>query len=435
MTEIESKVAVGFSSNPDSRDAGREVITDAINRLGDEKPDLVLLFSTIHYRKEKYGGMQTLIDGVYDVLSVGTKLVGGTTSGFIIPQGCYTRGVTAMAIKCEDMDFSIAVAENIKKNPELAAYKCAIKIKEDLSKSKFQNKFLLDLPSGTTTPKIPGYPNNLRVVRSKFLSRILLLGTIFSLKVLQKGPGREEVIIEKLAEELPEYQMIGGSLIDDNKGYFNYQFYNNKVYTNMLITLGISTSKQVKVNSTFGLTETDKRFKITKKSTYDLVIEKINNRDAFNEMLEILNWPTRFLSDSARLPFRTLYTPIGYTVNGKRYISVMAFFFGESIIVSPKVRCEDACIMTTSGKKLIESVEENLEETKNKNIQFGLVTSCIARLQTLGRNVYKVHEILQNHFKGNPFLQIYAVGEDVYTKELGAKRIAESYNTAIFYEE
>ena len=427
------KSAVSVSEKWDAREAGNEVVADILSKLG-EAPDVVLLFSTIHYRKYKQGGMQALVDAVYNNLPKGTLLVGGTVAGFVIPQGCYTMGVTAMAIKADNMDFSVALGEDIKRNPKGATLKCTRKIKNDLSKSRYSHKFLLSLPSGITTPKIPGFPENLRVIRSNILSKFLIKALHMSLWLMQKGPVREDVIIGTLAKELPEYKMIGGSLIDDNKGYFNYQFYNGKVYENAIVTLGISSEDDLTVNSTFGLKKTNKKFKITKTSFYDLIIEKINNKPALGELLRVMEWSPDLVNDSATILKRTFYNPIGYDINGKRYISVMAFIFGDRIMVSPKVQSENACIMTTSGKKLISSVSTNLAKTKGKNIKFGLITACIARLETLGAKVFEVHKILKDHFGDAPFLQIYAVGEDVYTRELGAKRIAESFNTAVFYE-
>ena len=432
-SEGEFSAAVGLSREWDARKAGREVASDALAKLKGKKPDVFLVFSTIHY--EKHGGFKELLKGIWEILPEGTPLIGGTIAGFIVPQGCFTRGVVALVVSSKRIDLAIGVEKNIKRNPKGSASKCADKIRKNLTSSKFKNKFLLNLPSGITTPKIPGFPDNLRVIRHNSISKLLLIGTRLSLILLQKGPGRESQIIEKLSEKLPEYQIIGGSFIDDNKGYNNYQFYNNEVYTNALITLGISTDYDINVNSSFGLTETSHKFTITKKSTYDLIIEKINGKKAFDEMLKILNWPDYFLEDSARLLRRTFYTPIGYTVDGKKYISVMAFIFGDNIMVSPEIKANECCIMAASGKDLINSIESNLADTKDKNIKLGLMVSCIVHLETLGPSIYKVHEKLINHFKEKPFIQIYTVGEDVYTQKTGAKRIAESYNSAVFTSE
>jgi len=423
--------AVGFSDDWDSDSAGVNVAKDLLLKLNGKIPQLVLLFSTIHYKNN--GGFEKLLKGVTGILPAGVSVVGGTVAGFIIPQGCFTHGVAAFGFYSDEIKFSIAFAENIKRDPKKAALRCANELKKCFSTSPFKNNFVLTLPSGTTSPKIPGIPDNTRVIKSKLLSNLMIIGLQISLILLQKGPGREEIIIETLAEELPEAKMIGGSFIDDNKGYFNFQFINNKVYTNVLITVGISTDCEVSVNSSFGLVETSKKLKINKTSVFGLFIEKINGVPASNEMLSILDWPAYFLEDSAKILRKTFYAPIGYLVDGKRYISMMAFIFGTGVVVSPKVRSQDACMMTASGHQIIDAVDQNLMDTKDKNVVFGLITSCIVRLETLGSSGYVVHSKLMDHFKEKPFMQIDVVGEDVYTKEIGAKRIANSFNTAIFY--
>lgn len=422
---------VGFSNKWDSSTAGHDVAIDLLDKMAGKKPNLILLFSSIHYMNN--GGFDNLLKGVYKVFPDDVPLIGGTVAGFIIPQGCFSHGVTAFGIYSEDMDFVIAVSENIKRNPEQAAIICSNKLKEGFSKSKFANNFILSLPSGTTSPKIPGIPDNTRVIKSKFLSKLMIVGLQLSLVLLQKGPGREEIIIQTLAKNFPDAKIIGGSFIDDNKGYFNFQFFNKKVYTNMLITVGISSNYGISVNSNFGLIETSKKFKITKKSVFDLFIQEINGKPASNEILSILGWPAYFLEDSAKILRRTFYVPIGYLIDGKRYISMMAFIFGTGLVVSPKVMSEDACIMTASGKQILDVVDQNLNDTKEKDLQFGLITSCIVRLENLGASGYDVHSKLKEHFKDKPFIQIDVVGEDVYTKEIGAKRIANSFNTAVFY--
>lgn len=422
---------VGFSNKWDSTVAGHEVAVDLLNKMNGKKPNLILLFSSIHYLNN--GGFDNLLKEFYKIFPSDVPLIGGTVAGFIIPQGCFSHGVTAFGIYSEEMDFIVAVAENIKRNPEKAASICSNKLKESFSKSKFKNNFILSLPSGTTSPKIPGIPDNTRVIKSKFLSKLMIIGLQLSLVLLQKGPGREEIIIETLAKNFPDSKIIGGSFIDDNKGYYNFQFLNKKVYTNMLITVGVSTDLNISVNSNFGLVETQKKFKITKKSVFDLFIEEINGKPASSEILSILGWPAYFLEDSAKILRRTFYVPIGYLVNGKRYISMMAFIFGTGVVVSPKVMSEDACIMTASGKQILDVVDQNLIDTKQKELCFGWITSCIVRLENLGASGYEVHSKLKEHFKDKAFIQIDVVGEDVYTKEIGAKRIANSFNTAVFY--
>ena len=424
MVEKGVHTAVSVSQKNDSFDAGRQAA------LGLScSPNLVVVYSTIHYKD--WGGFKELLAGIYSVLPEETIIVGGTVAGFIAPQGCYSRGVALFGISSNDLDLVVSISKNIKRNPERAAVECAEEIRDKLRLSRYKNKFLLTHPSGVTTPKIPGYPKNIRVINNKLISKLLIYGLHLSLILLQKGPGREEVIIEKLSEILPEYKILGGSFVDDNKGYSNYQFFNKEVGTNWLITVGIATDLEIDINSSLGLRKTNKLLKIDKKSTFDLVIERINGKKAVDAIVETLNLPD---INSKNILKKTFYSPIGYEFKGKQYISVIAFIFGNSIMVTPKMRGDKAYIMTTSGKDLINAVDENLSKTKGKNICFGLISSCLVRLETLGSQVYEVHKKLKEHFGEKPFIQVYLVGEDIYSKELGARRIAESYNSAIFYQ-
>ena len=95
-SEGEFSAAVGLSREWDARKAGREVASDALAKLNGKKPDVFILFSTIHY--EKYGGFKEFLAGIWEILPKGTPLVGGTVAGFINNQGCFTRGASALAI-------------------------------------------------------------------------------------------------------------------------------------------------------------------------------------------------------------------------------------------------------------------------------------------------------------------------------------------------
>ncbi|PNX48255.1 MAG: hypothetical protein BV459_02695, partial [Thermoplasmata archaeon M11B2D] len=153
MIEQKFEAAVGMSRKWDAREAGREVAETAIKKLS-RPPDFFLLFSTIHY--EKHGGFQEFLNGVWDVLPKGTPLVGGTVAGFMNPEGCYTRGATAMAVSYPNMNVAVGFGKNTKRNPLTAARKCAKMLKEGLKESSYQNKFIMTIISGGLGPQILG---------------------------------------------------------------------------------------------------------------------------------------------------------------------------------------------------------------------------------------------------------------------------------------
>ena len=218
MDEPELEAAVGMSRKWDARDAGREVIGSTLSKLN-TKPNFLLLFSTIHY--EKHGGFGEFLNGVWEVLPEDTPLVGGTVVGFMNNYGCYTRGATALAISYPNMDVAVGVGLNTKRNPEEAAVNCAEMIKENLKDSVYPNKFLIDITSSGIIPNIPGIGRK-KVIRSKF-GDVLLKTLNTTCKRLQIGPGREDEIIDVLSKELSDYDIIGGSTLDDNRWERNFQ--------------------------------------------------------------------------------------------------------------------------------------------------------------------------------------------------------------------
>ena len=157
MTEKNSefKAAVGLSQKWDAYDAGREVVIDTLNKLGEGvEPKFFIIFSTIHYKE--HGGFKKLLEGARDVLPEGIPLIGGTIQGFIIPQGCFVRGVAALAVYYPQMDVAVGFGKNTRRNPKHAAMECIKMIKPTLDKSQFENGFLYNMISDTIVGLITG---------------------------------------------------------------------------------------------------------------------------------------------------------------------------------------------------------------------------------------------------------------------------------------
>ena len=231
------ETAIGMTRKWDAREAGREVAETAIKNLS-RPPDFFLLFSTIHY--EKNGGFQEFLDGVWDVLPKGTPLVGGTVTGFMNNYGCFSRGASALAVSNPSMDIAVGVGRNTKRNPHRAARQCAEMIHNGLKDSPYKNKFLLNFISGPVMPSIPGVGQK-KYIRSGFISKFALQALGLSQALVQKGLGREDEIFEKTVQQLPDYQMLLGTSMDDYKGMKNYQFFNDKILTNAVVNLGVAT--------------------------------------------------------------------------------------------------------------------------------------------------------------------------------------------------
>jgi hypothetical protein len=425
--ELDIETAIGMSRKWDAREAGREVAESAIKKLT-RPPDFFLLLSTIHY--EKYGGFQEFLDGVWDVLPKETPLVGGTVAGFINNYGCFSRGASALAVSYPRMDIAVGVGKNTKRNPYRAAKQCALMIQDNLKESPYKNKFLLNFISGPVMPSIPGVGQK-KYIRSGFISNFALQVLGLSQALVQKGLGREDEIFEETSQQLPNYQMILGTSMDDYKGIRNYQFYNKKVLTNAVVNLGVATDLSLNVYTTHGMKETDLHFTITKLGARNHAICKINGKPAVPELLRLLQWPEGFLTEETMI-HTILYYPISLKRHGREVPVVMPMIMKDYIIIPCVIDDGEVSILTVSGKDLINAVKENLHFFDEIQPEFGLFSACMTILETLGRKTNILQEELHRYFKDKSFLLFYSAGEGTYSPSTNITYANMSFNTAIF---
>ena len=411
----------------DARDAGREVAETAIQHLS-RPPDFFLLFSTIHY--EKNGGFQEFLAGVWDVLPKGTPLIGGTVTGFMNNYGCFSRGASALSVSSSTMDVAVGVGKNTKRSPAKAAKQSAEMIQDSLKKSPFKNRFLLNFISAAVMPSIPGVGQK-KYIRSGFVSKFALQALGLSQTLVQKGLGREDEIFEETVQQLPEYQMILGTSMDDYKGMRNYQFFNDTVLTNAVVNLGIATDLDLDVFTTHGMKKTDLHFTITKIGAGNHAICKINDKPAVPELLRLLQWPEDFLSEESMI-HTILYYPISLRRHGREVPVVMPVILKDSIVVPCIIDDGEVSILTVSGKDLINAVKENLQYFDKIQPEFGLFSACMTILQTLGHRTNIIQETLQQYFKEKSFLLFYNAGEGTYSPTKDITYANMSFNTAIF---
>jgi hypothetical protein len=425
--ELKVEASLGMSRKWDAREAGREVAETAIKNLT-RPPNFFLLFSTIHY--ETYGGFQEFLNGVWDVLPTKTPLIGGTVAGFMNNYGCFSRGASALAVSYPSMDVAVGVGKNTKRNPHQAAKQCAEMIQNNLKESTYKNKFLLNIISGPVMPSIPGVGQK-KYIRSGFVSKFALQALGLSQALVQKGLGREDEIFEETVQQLPDYQMILGTSMDDYKGMRNFQFFNDKILTNAVVNLGIATDLGLDVCTTHGMKKTDLHFTITKLGASNHAICKINNKPAVPELLRILNWPEGFLTEETML-HTILYYPISLKRHGREVPVVMPLIMKDYIFVPCMIDDGEVSILTVSGKDLINAVKENLQYFNGIQPEFGLFSTCMTILQTLGRKTNIIQEELHNYFKDKSFLLFYNAGEGTYSPTKDIVYANMSFNTAIF---
>ncbi|HID25511.1 MAG TPA: hypothetical protein EYP23_03500 [Thermoplasmata archaeon] len=428
----ELKAGVGLSRKWGAREAGREVALKTLEKLNGENPKFFLLFSTIHY--EKHGGFQELLNGVWDVLPEATPLIGGTVTGFMNNYGCYSRGVTALAVSSTYMDVAVGVGRGTKRDPRKAAQQCAEMIKKGLKNSDYKNKFLLNLISASVIPDIPPFGRK-KIIKGLSVKTMMRLFNV-SQRVLQKGAGREDEVMEELVKLLRDYCMLGGGTLDDGKGLINFQFYDKNVLTNSIVSLGIKTQLKFDVLTTHSMKKTDIGFRITKTSKDGRIIHEINGKPAASELLRLLDWPEDFLNDDTWFK-TTYYFPLGFRVSknsnefGPR---VIAGVFGDSLVTTIRSKDSEGTILTIDGERLLQTIDNNLKTFSNKPL-FGLIASCTTRLETMGSKVYDARDRILTFFGDHPFIVIYVGGESTYSSKRGLSFVNMSFNTVVFWND
>jgi hypothetical protein len=389
------------------------------------------LFSTIHF--EKYGGFQELLNGVWDVLPKDTPLIGGTVSGFTNNYGAYTRGVSALVVSSSDMDVAIGYGRNTKRNPRKAVHQSAEMIKKGLEKSEYEHKFLLNLISASEMPNIPMIGRK-KIIRSGVSTKMLLRLFGFSQYVLQKGTGRDDEVVREMIKCFPDFHMLGGGTLDNGEGLRNYQFFNNVVLKNSIISLGIKTRFNFDVKTTHNMKKTSIDFEITKTSKDGRIINEINGKPAASELLRLLGWPEIFFNEDTWFK-TTYYFPVGFPIENRSDNlgpRIIVGIFGESLITTIGSKNSHASMLTIDGRNLLKAIDDNLISYPITPA-FGLIASCTTRLETLGDEVYKVQNRLLEYFKDRPFLEFYVGGESTYSPEKGLNFVNMSFNTAIFW--
>ena len=426
MKEKILEASVGISRSWDAREAGREVVRTAIEKLH-RPPNFFLLFSTIHY--EKYGGFQEFLNGVWDVLPEGIPLVGGTVPGFMNNYGCFTRGATGLAVASKNLEVSIGIGRNSKRSPKKAARKFTEMINSQKKQSHFSNKFLFVLISGSIVPSFPGMGMK-RVVKTKIPSSVVSKLLKTSLQVSQKGVGQEDKILEEISKQMPDFSIIGGSSIDDNKMEKNYQFFNNKVFTNSVVGLSMETDIPIILDSQVAVKKTDTVFNAqTAGERY--VINKINDKPATKTLFEYLDWPESFMDE--RLHRRTFFYPILFEKEEEIFPEVIGVLVGNSIVCGFDLKSDKLFIGHSSRKILLNAIKNSVQNiTKQGKPKLGLVIYCSSFLEALGRDFFEVRRILMDAYDEAPFLLIAAGGEDFRIPGKIPKHCNETINTAVF---
>jgi len=128
-----------------------------------------------------------------------------------------------------------------------------------------------------------------------------------------------------------------------------------------------------------------------------------------------------------------LYYPISVKRHEREIPVVMPYFLKDSVMTPCVIDEGEVSIMTISGKNLIQAIENNLKHFNNEiQPEFGLFSTCMTILVTLGYKINIIREEISSYFKEKPFLMFFSAGEGTYSPESSITYANMSFNTSVF---
>ena len=132
-----------------------------------------------------------------------------------------------------------------------------------------------------------------------------------------------------------------------------------------------------------------------------------------------------------RIHRRTFFLPLGYTIGEKLYPQVVAYVMGDDILCGYRVKGKELSLYTASGKSMKESVIENLEGLDKEKNKFMFISSCAARLETLGEKTYLIKEEIEKKVGALPYVLLFTGGEQTYEPGDDSNFYYESFNSLV----
>ena len=398
MAEAEFKASVEISRKWDGSEVAIEIVDKIKKKIS--SPNFILLFTTIHYEKE----FQKMLNGIKDAFP-DSPLIGGTVAGFMTQEGCYTRGVTALAVEYPNMDVAVGIGHNTKKNPEKAVAECFSNFKQ----IEDDQQFFIEIVSGAVIPKFPKIGRQ-NVIKSKTAGEtsIKLLPLISRLNM---GADRADEVLNSIVSRSPASKLVGITCMDDRKFAHNYQFFNNEILENALCLLKIKSDLKFELNTSFGLIKKPvDSVEITLNP--DLrVVKEINGKTAVEALYDIVGIDQENLRMVDRFYSQSFYYPFGYSKDNFLHPCILAGVLGEKVYFASQVKKTKLDLYQLTGNQIIKSTEE-LIKSFDDGILLNLQIMCETYIETLGDYIYKIYDMIKAKNR-NLFLVLFASGESI----------------------
>lgn len=366
------QAGVGKSKNQDSKKAGAEAAQQAMDQIQSAKPSLAMVFASVRFNQKQ------VLEGIKSVAG-DVPLLGCSDSGEITTDGPDSEAVAVMILHAPEIEFTIDVGKGIKTNSRGAGRQVAENI---IKKAKDELSMFIMLPDGLTG-------NGADIVR-----------------------GVQDV----LGKHFP---IMGGSAGDDFKFEKTFEYYNDQVFNDAVVAVGLSGKFAWGVGVQHGWEPIGLPMKVTKSK--GAVLKELDNKPALRIYQDYFG---KKADELIREPIaRMAYTyPLGMSVKGSDELLirdvVIANKKGEITCAAEIPEGSEVRLMLGDPEKAIKSAKKAAEnaklQLKNAKAKAIFVFDCMARCKLLGQGIRTKDEIdaIQDVLGKNvPLIGFYTYGE------------------------
>lgn len=335
-----STVAI-YTDIDDSIKAG-EYIGEKINEaFENDTADVVIVFCSSKY---KYNQLL----GAINETAKPKITVGCSSAGEFISNHLGEESISAVAIRSEDMRFTVGIGKNISENAEKAA---------DQVVSSF------------TGMDDQSYPYHSALILADALA------------------GHTDTMIDRMNQlTAGTYQFFGGGAGDDAEFKKTYVLYGEKAYTDAIVALEILSKKPLGIGVRHGWKEASEPMRVTESDGRTLI--SLNAMPAVEFFKDYAKSTGQDFNASSPIPF-FLHNVIGIkTANGYKLRVPLAVNVDGSILCASDIPAGVTVnIMKTTSKSAVEAAvdatEDAVEQLQGQESGVALVFDCVAtRLRT-----------------------------------------------------
>ena len=382
-----SSIALGFSQAEDPQEAAYQASLAVKNQLNSPSFDLVILFTSIHYAKEE------ILDVIQATLNP-AHLVGSSSSGIILSNAIYNRGLAILAINSDDISFGTGAALY---SPESDFRNVGFELARNIA-SEYKSPFL-------------------KQAAVLFCDGLFQFNNQFMLGLR-----------ESLGHSFP---ITGAFSCDNFKLQETYQFHQKKTFSNAIVGFLIGSDNLVAISNKHGFKPLGKPRTIT--SVTGHIIRTIDHKPAVYIYEEYLKGESKSLKKGFFNSPSTHY-PLGIYMEAHRQYLLrypVDILSDGSIVCQADIPPDSEVHLTISNKDSCKNAAiAAAQEVKNalggRQAQLLIVFESMVRHKMLGHHSFaEIQAIKELLGYSTPMIGMYSFGE---LCPLGLKNIhSETY--------